>query len=52
MVAIIIEIIIIEIIIITHIMVHMTKITRGMTIIEIMIENITGDNHVALSKLE
>jgi|GEM_PF-3000235 len=43
--------IIIEIIIITHIIVHMTRITIGMTIIEIMIENITGDNHVALNKL-
>ena len=43
--------IIIEIIIITHIMVHMARIIIGMTIIEIMIENITGDNHVALSKL-
>ena len=44
-------VIIIEILIITHIRVHMTGMTMGITIIKNMIITITGDNYVALSRL-
>ncbi len=43
--------IIIEIIIIIHLMAHMTGITMGITIIQITIEDFTGDNYVAFRKL-
>ncbi len=43
--------IIIEIIIIIHLMAHMAGITMGITIIQITIEDFTGDNYVELREL-